>query len=83
MLGHDFHVTSIFCLHCALYQIRTWKLFDNGKKFCPGKNQKRKKVHGKKEREKKKKKKNRPKGESKSTIVSREEKKFLCESEWY
>ena len=82
MLGHDFHVTSIFCLHCALYQIRTWKLFDNGKKFCPGKNQKRKKVHGKKEREKKKKK-NRPKGESKSTIQPREEKKFLCESEWY
>ena len=79
MLGHDFHVTSIFCLHCALYQIRTWKLFDNGKKFCPGKNQKRKKVHGKKEREKKKKKKNRPKG----IIQPREEKKFLCESEWY
>ena len=35
MLGHDFHVTSIFCLHCALYQIRTWKLFDNGKKILP------------------------------------------------
>ena len=82
MLGHDFHVTSIFCLHCALYQIRTWKLFDNGKNFCPGKNQKRKKVHGKKEKRKKEKK-NRPKEESKSTILSREEKKFLCESEWY
>ena len=37
MLGHDFHVTSIFCLHCALYQIRTWKLFDNGKNFAQGK----------------------------------------------
>ena len=56
MLGRDFHVTSIFCLHCALYQIRTWKLFDNGKKFCSGKNQKRKKVHGKKEKRKKEKK---------------------------
>ena len=61
MLGHDFHVTSIFCLHCALYQIRTWKLFDNGKKFCSGKNQKRKKVHGKKEKRKKEKKKTGPK----------------------
>ena len=79
MLGHEFHVTSIFCLHCALYQIRTWKLFDNGKKFCPRKNQKRKKVHGKKEREKKKKK-NRPKGESKSTIQPREEKKFFVKA---
>ena len=36
-----------------------------------------------KKKEKKRKKKNKPKGESKSTIQPREEKKFLCESEWY
>ena len=50
--------------------------------FGQGKIKSGRKSMVKKKREKKKKK-NRPKGESKSTILSREEKKFLCESEWY
>ena len=50
--------------------------------FAQGKIKSGRKSMVKKKREKKKKK-NRPKGESKSTILSREEKKFLCESEWY
>ena len=31
MLRLDFRVTSIFCLHHALYKIHTWKLFAYGK----------------------------------------------------
>ena len=52
------------------------------KNFAQGKIKSGRKSMVKKKREKKKKK-NRPKEESKSTILSREEKKFLCESEWY
>ena len=29
MLGLVFHVISIFCLHCALHKIPTWKFPDN------------------------------------------------------
>ena len=35
MVGLDFHVISIFCLHRALYKIHTWNLF--GKIFARGK----------------------------------------------
>ena len=35
MVRLDFHVISIFCLHCALYKIHTWNLF--GKIFARGK----------------------------------------------
>ena len=34
MLGLDFHVIFIFCLHCALYKIHAWKLFVYGKIFA-------------------------------------------------
>ena len=37
MLRLDFHVISLFCLHCALYKIHTWKLFVSGKIFAHGK----------------------------------------------
>ena len=37
MLGLDFHLISIYCLHRALYKIHTWKLFVYGKIFARGK----------------------------------------------
>ena len=53
------------------------------KNLCSWKNQKRKKVLGKKKTKiKTNKNKNRPKEERKSTILSRKE-KILCESDWY
>ena len=48
MLGLDFHVIFIFCLHCALYKIHTWKLFVYEKIFAHGKINQQKKVLGKK-----------------------------------
>ena len=57
----DFCVISIFCLHRALYTIRTRNFLLLKKSFL-WKNQRQKKVIGKKEK-KRKRKKNRPKGE--------------------
>ena len=37
MLGLDFHLISIFCLHRALFKIRTWKHFGHGNIFAHGK----------------------------------------------
>ena len=34
MLGLDFHLISIYCLHHALYKIHMWKLFVYGKIFA-------------------------------------------------
>ena len=69
MLGLDFHLISINCLHHALYKIHTWKLFVYGKIFARGKIKIGRKSLGKKE------KKNRPQEERKGTILSRKEKK--------
>ena len=56
MLGHDFHVTSIFCLHCALHRARGSSLIIE-KNFAQGKIKSGRKSMVKKKREKKKKKK--------------------------
>ena len=69
MLGLDFHLISIYCLHHALYKIHTWKLFVYGKIFARGKIKIGRKSLGKKEKI------NRPQEERKGTILSRKEKK--------
>ena len=43
MLGLDFHVVSIFCLHCSLNKIHAWNFFFSEKSLLM-ENQKRKKV---------------------------------------
>ena len=53
MLGLDFHLISIYCLHHALYKIHTWKLFVYGKIFARGKIKIGRKSLGKKEKKKK------------------------------
>ena len=50
MLGLDFHLISIYCLHHALYKIHTWKLFVYGKIFARGKIKIGRKSLGKKEK---------------------------------
>ena len=50
MLGLDFHLISIYCLHHALYKIHTWKLFVYGKIFARGKIKIGRKSSGKKEK---------------------------------
>ena len=61
LTGLVFSVFSIFCLHCALYKIHTQKLFAHEQVVYLQKNQKQKKVFGKR----KKKKENRSKEERK------------------
>ena len=74
-VGAQFHVISIFCLHCALHKIHRCKLFVYEKIFAQGKIISRRKSLGK---EKKK-----PKEERKDTTLSSNEKKFLYESNLY
>ena len=50
MLGLDFRLISIYCLHHALYKIHTWKLFVYGKIFARGKIKIGRKSLGKKEK---------------------------------
>ena len=80
MLGLNFHVISIFCLHCTLHKIHMWNLFVYGKIFSSWKNQKQKKVLG----EKKKKRKKNTQGRKKGYHSVKERKNSLiCESNLY
>ena len=60
MLGHDFHVTSIFCLHCALNQFTKFARGSSlimEKNFAQGKIKSGRKSMVKKKEKKRKKKK--------------------------
>ena len=78
MLGLDFHVISMFRLHRALNKIHAQKLLVYRKAFAHGKNQKRKKVFGKKEEIQK----TGLKGNKEYHSVKKR-KHILCKSEWY
>ena len=79
MLGLDFHVIFIFCLHFALYKIHTWKLFVYEKIFAHGKINQQKKVLGKKKIKNKK----QAQTEKEGVPLCQVKKKFLCEKDLY
>ena len=68
---------TVFCLHRALYELHTWKLFDHGKIFAHGKIKSGRKSLGKK------KKKRQTLRRKKRYHSVKKRKKFLCESDWY
>ena len=54
MLGLNFNIISIFCLHRTLYKIHMWKLFVYGKIFARGKTKSGRKSLVKKDKNKNK-----------------------------
>ena len=86
MLGLNFNIISIFCLHRTLYKIHMWKLFVYGKIFARGKTKSGRKSLVKKDKNKNKQKQTKTKtGQKKKERVPfcQEKKKVLCESDWY